>query len=151
MCVWWLLCVAAVQAAWKPGLSSRWKEAPQSIAEFEFNKTANAFVVDPWYIAISSTLLFCLKWSKYYFRSYVGRLGAYKTLLASTKQLQYSDEFGNPLWGLPLQFAWQHDTGRLFSGVNDTINVTSWWAGMVCSYPHAYILKDSRIHIDARC
>ncbi len=101
---------------WHPGRPTGWDSAPSTIAEFPHtvdprtNRTT--YLVDPW--------------------KYSQRLGAYKTLLGSATALHFGPgAFGNPLWGLPLQFSWQHDTGRLLSdSATDAINASSWWGGM---------------------
>merc|ERR1712028_135586 len=90
--------------AWAPGIPTGWETAPSTVQEFP-NSTA-----DPW--------------------RYSHRLGLYKLLLASTTQLHFDNGWGNPLWGLPLQFSWQHDTARLDSSVSDRVNSTSWWGNM---------------------
>jgi len=90
--------------AWAPGIPTGWETAPSTVQEFP-NSTA-----DPW--------------------RYSHRLGLYKLLLASTTQLHFDNGWGNPLWGLPLQFSWQHDTARLDSSASDRVNSTSWWGNM---------------------
>ncbi|NXQ86976.1 LEG1H protein, partial [Nyctibius grandis] len=76
--------------------------------------------------------------------NYQERLGVYKNLLKSS--VKYfttfgSQNFGNILWGLPLQHGWQFHTGRLAdpSGLTSCgyedghllcISVRSWWACM---------------------
>merc|ERR1711871_248813 len=112
-----LLFVAAyasvAAAAWHPGMPKAWDSVPSKIADFPYDAQRKAFVIDPW--------------------SYRDRLGAYKTLLSSAAALHFGEGgFGDPLWGLPLQFAWQHDTGRLLSPSTapDRINALSWWGGM---------------------
>ena len=62
--------------------------------------------------------------------NYTQRLGVYKVLLNSTAQLGFGGSWGNPLWGLALQFAWQHDTGRLLGANDDAVSPLSWWATM---------------------
>ena len=79
--------------AWAPGIPTGWETAPCTVQEFP-NSTA-----DPW--------------------RYSHRLGLYKLLLASTTQLHFDNGWGNPLWGLPLQFSWQHDTARLDSSASE--------------------------------
>jgi hypothetical protein len=51
-------------------------------------------------------------------------------MITSAKALHYGDGWGNPLWGLPLQFSWQYDTGRLLNTVDKQVNTSSWWGGM---------------------
>ena len=118
-CIVLLLSLPVVHGApWKPGLPTRWNEAPSSISQFPYNKTTNTYTIDPW--------------------NYTQRLGAYKTMLLDSTALHFDAQgFDSPLWGLPLQFGWQHDTGRLLGNDGgkgtlngDVINTSSWWAGM---------------------
>ncbi|NXF38062.1 LEG1H protein, partial [Nyctibius bracteatus] len=76
--------------------------------------------------------------------NYQERLGVYKNLLKSSAKYFTafgSQNFGNILWGLPLQHGWQFHTGRLAdpSGLTSCgyedgdllcISVRSWWACM---------------------
>ena len=113
-----LTIAAAAAAPWKPGLPTRYNAAPSSIAEFPYDAATNTYTVNPW--------------------NYTQRLGAYKTMLIESKALHFDAAgFDSPLWGLPLQFGWQHDTGRLLGDAanagtlaGDVVNTSSWWAGM---------------------
>ncbi|NWX39335.1 LEG1H protein, partial [Steatornis caripensis] len=76
--------------------------------------------------------------------NYQERLGVYKNLLSSSAKYFTafgSQNFGNILWGLPLQHGWQFRTGRLADpsrvtscGYEDgdilCISVRSWWSCM---------------------
>jgi acetyl esterase/lipase len=106
---------AAAALRWTPGVPTGWAAAPGAITAFPYDANQGEYTADPW--------------------NYTQRLGMYKTLLGEATALQafVGGAFGNPLWGLPLQFSWQHDTGRLLQGgENGTarINATSWWGGM---------------------
>ena len=110
-----LLLLSPAAARWAPGIPRGWAGAPGAVVEFPFDAGLREYTIDPW--------------------NYTQRLGAYKTLLADATALHSfpGAGLGNPLWGLPLQFSWQHDTGRLLQGgENGTarINTTSWWGGM---------------------
>merc|ERR1711871_1634262 len=119
---------------WHPGLPKQWDAVPGSIEEFPFDAKTRTYQVDPW--------------------SYTGRLGAYKTLLNSASALHFGENgYGNPLWGLPLQFAWQHDTGRLLSQT-DRINASSWWGAMnymLSVIPFVGALESGCIHVPSGC
>ena len=93
---WLLLQGSIASSRWHPGVPTNFDKAPGAISEFPFHPATATYVVDPW--------------------NYTERLGAYKTLLGASTPLHYDHGFGNPLWGLPLQFSWQHDTGRLLGG-----------------------------------
>jgi len=100
-----VMLLGGASAAWHPGIPTGWDTAPCTVKDFT-NSTA-----DPW--------------------RYSHRLGLYKMLLQSTTtELQFDKGWGNPLWGLPLQFSWQHDTGRLASSVQEIVNTSSWWANV---------------------
>ena len=100
-----LLLVASVSAHWAPGIPTGWQDAPSTIAGFP-NATA-----DPW--------------------RYADRLGLYKTLVTASSAALGG--WQDPIWGLPLQFSWQHDTGRLLwsaqsnTSNTDRVNASSWW------------------------
>ena len=112
------ITTVVIASPWKPGLPTKWKSAPDSISKFPFDSDTNTFTVDPW--------------------NYTQRLGAYKTMLTDSQALHFDKAgFESPLWGLPLQFGWQHDTGRLLGDApnagtlaGDKINTSSWWGGM---------------------
>eukprot|EP00729_Bicosta_minor_P008929 gene8929-35408_t len=113
-----------VVGKWEPGIPTGWEDVPSDMTGFEKTTTKDGsiiFTADPW--------------------TYAGRLGLYKTLLGATTTLHWDDGWGNPLWGLPLQFSWQHDTGRLLDGSGSSggggsggatgiVNTSSWWGGM---------------------
>lgn len=96
-------------AAHGGGLPAGWEVAPGSVAEFPTGP-CGVILADPW--------------------SYEGRLGMYKTLMGATPALAWDGGRGHPLWGLPLQLAWQHDSGRLLGEGEDEISKLSWWGGM---------------------
>lgn len=105
-------------APWRPGLPTHFNTAPSSISEFPYDPTSRTYTVNPW--------------------NYTERLGAYKTMLLDSTALHFDQAgYDSPLWGLPLQFGWQHDTGRLLGDkpnagtlANDIVNTSSWWGGM---------------------
>ena len=61
-------------------------------------------------------------------------------MLGAATPLQFNAGWGSPLWGLPLQFAWQHGTGRLFSNLSvelascdlhkREVSTSAWWGAM---------------------
>ncbi|NXJ78251.1 LEG1H protein, partial [Trogon melanurus] len=99
-----------------------------------------------WDLAPENLLDFQIKNSKIVINAwnYLERLGVYKNLLNSS--VKYfttfgAQNFGNILWGLPLQHGWQFRTGRLADPSNMTscghedgdllcISVRSWWSCM---------------------
>ncbi|KGL76325.1 UPF0762 protein C6orf58, partial [Tinamus guttatus] len=97
-----------------------WDSAPENLLDFPVED--NTIVINAW--------------------NYRERLGVYKNLLnASAKYFTAfgSHNFGNILWGLPLQHGWQFRTGRLADPSSVTssgseagdllyISVRSWWA-----------------------
>ncbi|NXC21359.1 LEG1H protein, partial [Corythaeola cristata] len=97
-----------------------WDLAPENLLDFQVKD--NKTVINAW--------------------NYRERLGAYKSLLnASAKYFTAfgSQNFGNILWGLPLQHGWQFRTGRLADPSSVTscgyedgdllcISVRSWWS-----------------------
>ncbi|NXD76703.1 LEG1H protein, partial [Halcyon senegalensis] len=99
-----------------------WDLAPENLLDFPVKD--NKIVINAW--------------------DYQQRLGMYKILLNfSSKYFATfgSQNFGNILWGLPLQHGWQFHTGRLADPSNVTscgyedgdllcISVRSWWACM---------------------
>ncbi|NXA35487.1 LEG1H protein, partial [Eudromia elegans] len=99
-----------------------WDSAPGNLLDFPVE--GNKIVINAW--------------------NYRERLGAYKNLLnASARYFAAfgSQDFGNILWGLPLQHGWQFHTGRLADPSSATscgyeagdllcISVKSWWACM---------------------
>ncbi|NXI35077.1 LEG1H protein, partial [Galbula dea] len=99
-----------------------WDLAPENLLDFPVRN--NKIVINPW--------------------NYPERLGMYKTLLKSSAKYFTTfgpQNFGNILWGLPLQHGWQFRTGRLADpsrvtscGYEDgdllCISVRSWWSCM---------------------
>ncbi|NXI63751.1 LEG1H protein, partial [Anseranas semipalmata] len=98
-----------------------WDFVPENLLDFPVKD--NKIVINPW--------------------NYQERLGLYKSLLNSSAKYFTafgSQNFGNILWGLPLQHGWQFRTGRLAdpSGVTACgyedgdlcISVRSWWSCM---------------------
>eukprot|EP01039_Chlorochromonas_danica_P008687 gene8687-9571_t len=73
---------------------------------------------------------------------YMQRMSLYKYLLDNTRHCLWSDttganpldqryDFGNIVWGLPLQHGWQLTSGRLLNEANSTyMSHNSWWAAM---------------------
>ena len=66
---------------------------------------------------------------------YLDRLGAFREMVERTNDrfpCIFPQWWSNYLWGLPLQFGWQHDSGRLnmTSGDQSFVSVHSWWADM---------------------
>ena len=97
-----------------------WADAPGNLSMFSKSDTG-VTMIDPWL--------------------YEHRLGAYKIAVSATqvkgKAWWGSGITGDILWGLPLQFGWQYDSGRLKpQGTNHltlsvpTVSPTSWWACM---------------------
>ncbi|XP_010158894.1 PREDICTED: UPF0762 protein C6orf58 homolog [Eurypyga helias] len=99
-----------------------WSLAPENLQDFLVKD--NKIVINAW--------------------NYQERLGVYKNLLNSSAKYFTafgSQNFGNILWGLPLQHGWQFRTGRLADpsrvtscGYEDgdllCISVRSWWSCM---------------------
>ncbi|KAM6367593.1 LOW QUALITY PROTEIN: protein LEG1 homolog [Alca torda] len=99
-----------------------WDRAPESLLDFLVKD--NKIVINPW--------------------NYEERLGVYKNMLNSSAKYFTafgSRNFGNILWGLPLQHGWQFRTGRLADPSSVTscgyedgdllcISVRSWWSCM---------------------
>ncbi|NXW32171.1 LEG1H protein, partial [Phaetusa simplex] len=99
-----------------------WDRAPESLLDFPVKD--NKIVINPW--------------------NYQERLGMYKNMLNSSAKYFTafgSQNFGNILWGLPLQHGWQFRTGRLADPSSVTscgyedgdllcISVRSWWSCM---------------------
>ncbi|NXI96904.1 LEG1H protein, partial [Psophia crepitans] len=99
-----------------------WDLAPESLLDFPVKD--NKIVINAW--------------------NYQERLGVYKNLLNSSAKYFTtfgSQNFGNILWGLPLQHGWQFHTGRLADPSSVTscgyedgdllcISVRSWWSCM---------------------
>ncbi|NXK52121.1 LEG1H protein, partial [Chauna torquata] len=98
-----------------------WDFVPESLLDFPVKD--NKIVINPW--------------------NYQERLGMYKILLNSSAKYFTtfgSQNFGNILWGLPLQHGWQFRTGRLADPSSVTscgyedgdlcISVRSWWSCM---------------------
>ncbi|PKU32619.1 hypothetical protein llap_17077 [Limosa lapponica baueri] len=97
-----------------------WDLAPENLLDFPVKD--NKIVINAW--------------------NYRERLGVYKNLLSSSAKYFTafgSQNFGNILWGLPLQHGWQFRTGRLADpsrvtscGYEDgdllCISVRSWWS-----------------------
>ena len=111
-----------IACTWAPGEPTGWLHAPGAVEEFPHYVNSNGtttFVVDPW--------------------RYADRLGAYKTMLASATALHFDGpaDLASPLWGLPLQFSWQHDTGRLVAPQRQVpptpprdVSTYAWWGAM---------------------
>ncbi|XP_009997418.1 PREDICTED: UPF0762 protein C6orf58 homolog [Chaetura pelagica] len=110
-------------------------------------KDATEDVYPPlWDLAHDSLLDFPVKDNKTVINAwnYPERLGMYKILLKSSAKYFTafgSQNFGNILWGLPLQHGWQFRTGRLADPSHVTpcgyedgdllcISVRSWWSCM---------------------
>jgi len=99
-----------------------WADAPGNLSMYPYTKSdTGVTIIDPWL--------------------YEHRLGAYKITVSATqvkgKAWWGNGSTGDILWGLPLQFGWQHDSGRLKpQGTDDltlslpTVSPTSWWACM---------------------
>ncbi|NWS67180.1 LEG1H protein, partial [Crotophaga sulcirostris] len=99
-----------------------WELAPENLLDFLVKD--NKIVINAW--------------------NYQERLGVYKNLLSSSAKYFNAfgyQNFGNILWGLPLQHGWQFRTGRLADHSRETscgyedgdhlcISVRSWWACM---------------------
>ncbi|NWU67211.1 LEG1H protein, partial [Pterocles burchelli] len=99
-----------------------------------------------WYLAPENLLDYLVKDNKIVIDAwnYQERLGVYKNLLNSSAKYFTafgSQNFGNILWGLPLQHGWQFRTGRLADPSSVTscgredgdllcISVRSWWSCM---------------------
>uniref|UniRef100_A0A663E6G0 Chromosome 6 open reading frame 58 n=1 Tax=Aquila chrysaetos chrysaetos TaxID=223781 RepID=A0A663E6G0_AQUCH len=99
-----------------------------------------------WDLAPENLLDFLVKDNKIVINAwnYQERLGVYKNLLNSSAKYFIafgSQNFGNILWGLPLQHGWQFRTGRLADPSSVTscgyedgdllcISVRSWWSCM---------------------
>ncbi|NXH66453.1 LEG1H protein, partial [Hydrobates tethys] len=99
-----------------------------------------------WDLAPESLLDFLVKDNKIVINAwnYQERLGVYKNLLNSSAKYFTAfgpQNFGNILWGLPLQHGWQFRTGRLADPSSVTscgyedgdllcISVRSWWSCM---------------------
>ncbi|KFZ53120.1 UPF0762 protein C6orf58, partial [Antrostomus carolinensis] len=99
-----------------------------------------------WDLAPENLLDFLVKDNKIVINAwnYQERLGVYKNLLNSSAKYFTafgSQNFGNILWGLPLQHGWQFRTGRLADPSSVTscgyedgdllcISVRSWWSCM---------------------
>ncbi|NXS94481.1 LEG1H protein, partial [Jacana jacana] len=99
-----------------------WDLAPENLVDFLVKD--NKIIINAW--------------------NYRERLGMYKNLLNSSAKYFTafgSQNFGNVLWGLPLQHGWQFRTGRLADPSRTTscgyeegdllcISVRSWWSCM---------------------
>ncbi|XP_070562360.1 protein LEG1 homolog [Ptychodera flava] len=95
-----------------------WPLAPSRITDYPIaNKTVQ---INPWH--------------------YLHRLGLYKILLNATSHCREefgTDNLGNVMWGLPLQYGWQLESGRLNDPRNSIdsedefyISSESWWASI---------------------
>ncbi|KFQ93685.1 UPF0762 protein C6orf58, partial [Nipponia nippon] len=118
------------------------------IATAQSEKDATGEDVYPplWDLAPENLLDFLVKDNKSVINAwnYQERLGVYKNLLNSSAKYFTafgSQNFGNILWGLPLQHGWQFRTGRLADPSSVTscgdedgdllcISVRSWWSCM---------------------
>ncbi|XP_071597078.1 protein LEG1 homolog [Heliangelus exortis] len=99
-----------------------WDLAPENLLDFPLKN--NKIIINPW--------------------NYPERLGIYKILLNSSAKYFAAfgnQNFGNILWGLPLQHGWQFRTGRLADPSHVTscgyedgdalcVSVRSWWSCM---------------------
>ncbi|XP_073483327.1 protein LEG1 homolog [Aquarana catesbeiana] len=104
------------------GFPPRWDLVPGSLSDFKIQN--GKIVINPW--------------------DYLERMGMYKILLNATEPYLDMTKSGNQrniLWGLPLQFGWQFQTGRLIADSGATggpntekiqtlISGRSWWACM---------------------
>ncbi|XP_217725.3 protein LEG1 homolog [Rattus norvegicus] len=97
-----------------------WEDSPEQISDYRMED--GKYVINPWVLT--------------------DRMGMYRILLNETAT--YFARYGpeneqNLLWGLPLQFGWQYQTGRLAdpTGMTDCgkeleeslcVSVNSWWA-----------------------
>ncbi|XP_028622300.1 protein LEG1 homolog [Grammomys surdaster] len=97
-----------------------WEDSPEQLSDYRLEDGKH--IIDPWV--------------------FTDRMGIYRILLKETAT--YFARYGpeneqNLLWGLPLQFGWQYQTGRLAdpTGVTDCgnepeeslcVSVDSWWA-----------------------
>ncbi|XP_031236190.1 protein LEG1 homolog [Mastomys coucha] len=97
-----------------------WEESPEQLSDYRLEDGKH--IINPWI--------------------FTDRMGMYRILLTETAT--YFARYGpeneqNLLWGLPLQFGWQYQTGRLAdpTGMRDCgneleeslcISVDSWWA-----------------------
>ncbi|XP_071997691.1 protein LEG1 homolog [Engystomops pustulosus] len=122
----WLLFASTFADAEVSSLNEKyppmWELAPEKLSDFPIY--GEKVTINPW--------------------EYEERLGLYKLLLNITAPFLDMKEPGNKrnvLWGLPLQFGWQHHTGRLQDasmqpspGENSekqtSISAKSWWACM---------------------
>ncbi|XP_064598570.1 protein LEG1 homolog [Liolophura sinensis] len=111
-----LLASVGCSVVYPPG----WHQAPNRLENF---KARDTYVINPWL--------------------YLHRLGAYKIMIEQTAfsmESFGSDNSGNILWGLPLQFGWQFSSERTrdlsnmtscgFSTGDQCISYNSWWASM---------------------
>uniref|UniRef100_U3J770 Chromosome 6 open reading frame 58 n=1 Tax=Anas platyrhynchos platyrhynchos TaxID=8840 RepID=U3J770_ANAPP len=121
---WWTTAAAAQNdkdATGEQVYPPLWDIVPENLLNFQVK--GNKIVIDPW--------------------NYRERLGVYKNLLNSSAKYFTnfgSQNFGNILWGLPLQHGWQFRTGRLADPSSVTscghedgdlcISVRSWWSCM---------------------
>ncbi|NXT52328.1 LEG1H protein, partial [Pluvianellus socialis] len=120
---------------------------PATAAAQSENDATGEDVYPPlWDLAPENLLDFLVKDKKIVINAwnYQERLGVYKNLLNSSAKYFAafgSQNFGNILWGLPLQHGWQFRTGRLADpssgsscGYEDgdllCISVRSWWSCM---------------------
>ncbi|NXJ67842.1 LEG1H protein, partial [Rostratula benghalensis] len=121
--------------------------SPATAAAQSGNDATGEDVYPPlWDLVPENLLDFLVKDNKIVINAwnYRERLGVYKNLLSSSAKYFTafgSQNFGNILWGLPLQHGWQFRTGRLAdpSGVTSCgyedgdplcISVRSWWSCM---------------------
>ncbi|NXW58507.1 LEG1H protein, partial [Eurystomus gularis] len=114
-------------------------------AQSENDATGEDVYPPLWHLALENLLDFPVKDNKFVINpwNYQERLGVYKNLLNSSAKYFAafgSQNFGNILWGLPLQHGWQFRTGRLadpskvtscgYDGDPLCISVRSWWGCM---------------------
>ncbi|XP_021077542.1 protein LEG1 homolog [Mus pahari] len=118
----WVLagCFSAALAQAASPYPPLWEDSPEQLSDYSME--GGKYIIDPWV--------------------YTERLGLYRILLKKTAT--YFAKYGpeneqNLLWGLPLQFGWQYQSGRLAdptgmtncgNGLNASlcVSVDSWWA-----------------------
>eukprot|EP00756_Hemistasia_phaeocysticola_P053102 Hpha_TRINITY_DN2849_c0_g1::TRINITY_DN2849_c0_g1_i1::g.171267::m.171267 len=109
-----VLGLAAVAAGepwppgWKPGYPRGWDTFPGSLSVYP--QVGGVVQVDPW--------------------RFDHRMGMYKSMIATAKNIQFGGELGSPLWGLVLQCGWQMQTGRHLNTTVNAVNTSSWWGAM---------------------
>ncbi|XP_049994140.1 protein LEG1 homolog [Alexandromys fortis] len=122
--VWVLVGCISAAVAEDPNISDLyppfWAESPEELSDYRLEDGKH--IIDPWV--------------------FTDRMGLYRILLKQTAP--YFASYGpeneqNLFWGLPLQFGWQHSSGRLADPTGKTdcgyepvnplcVSVDSWWA-----------------------